>query len=381
MTGRARALWSFCLASLLSALALGSRILLMTALFCALIGLYAFLSCLLFRSTFRFSQSVSTDRVLRGEKVLLHVTMRHKCVLPVGRAEITCRTGDRTECFVRDIRAYTDVCCELENVLRHVGEDEAGVCCICLRDVFGLFCLHKRVPEGFRLLCLPRPFDIDIPDISAGDDSQGPFGSRTEDYTSPSDNRAWMPGDALKRVHWKLSARRRELTVRRCEMPSPPDTLILVDMSGTASYPEREEGLCVTDTLFETAVSVASRLMRDMKPVRIPLYTEQATEFLSDRADCLPVLQETLARKHFGGPYSYPEVLRMALRQTRATGLIVLITGTLTMEVTEAAVNLKKTGHAAVLYLCVPEEKRDIYLPYVSCLNEHLVEVCYVTPA
>ena len=53
----------------------------------------------------------------------------------------------------------------------------------------------------------------------------------TEDAASPSGVRDWIPGDALKKVHWKLTMRKRELMVRTYEESARPDTLLLVDLA------------------------------------------------------------------------------------------------------------------------------------------------------
>ena len=53
----------------------------------------------------------------------------------------------------------------------------------------------------------------------------------TEDINSPSDVRTYAPGDPMKKIHWKLSLRKRELLVRRFEEPALPDALVLMDQS------------------------------------------------------------------------------------------------------------------------------------------------------
>ena len=79
-----------------------------------------------------------------------------------------------------------------------------------------------------------------------------------EDPSSPNDFRAYQQGDPLKRIHWKMSARKRELIVKQFEEPALPDALVMLD----TSPPQLAEGMpedqsaFLKDALLETAASV-----------------------------------------------------------------------------------------------------------------------------
>ena len=76
-----------------------------------------------------------------------------------------------------------------------------------------------------------------------------------EDNASPSGIRAWQDGDSMKNIHWKLSARRRELLVRTFEESARPDVLILMDCAPVNAL--RSHIRTIEDVLCEAAAGAA----------------------------------------------------------------------------------------------------------------------------
>lgn len=78
---------------------------------------------------------------------------------------------------------------------------------------------------------LPVPFDVEPLTFAAGDMGVETMRRAMEDPSSPNDFRAYQQGDPLKRIHWKMSARKRELIVKQFEEPALPDALVMLDTS------------------------------------------------------------------------------------------------------------------------------------------------------
>ena len=135
------------------------------------------------------------------------------------------------------------------------------------------------------------------------------------------------------------------------------------------------------DALCETALSVALMQMRGDSPVRVPLYGEAASEFLSDRSGHAEILQELLSRQPFLGGVEFSRVLHLELRRMRRTGATVIITTRLDAGIVEGVKHIRRMGPAARVYLITRTPDRSEDRPYVAQLQQCLVEVCYVTPA
>jgi len=78
--------------------------------------------------------------------------------------------------------------------------------------------------------------------------------------------RPWMPGDTMRRIHWRASAHRDELMVRQEEREASPDARVVLDR-GVERYSPAASGAPGSDPAFEAAVSAAvsaaARLARD----------------------------------------------------------------------------------------------------------------------
>ena len=367
----------------LCALSLGAPLYVYVTLLLLLALLYGFVSCLWERLTLECDQSLSSSAVSRGEAARLSLRVRHRCPLPVAPLEGEYRFAEQGgQClFPRRPFVWHEVTLPLN--ARHVGQYDAWLRRVTAEDIFGLFRMKKAPePTDAPLTVLPRPFDIDKPRFTLGDDGSAALSHTQEDYNAPEDVRAYQPGDAMKRIHWKLSSRKRELLVRRFETPAPPDTLILLDCDTPLGGEGITEGReCLRDALCETAVAVASMQMEDGSPVRLPIYGDRANEFSSDNAASLSLLQEMLAWQTFQSGEDFSRVLDLELRRMRRTGATIIITTRLDARIVDGVSRIRRMGPSARLYLVTYTPELPDYQPYVTRLQHHLVEVCYVTPA
>lgn len=365
------------------ALSMGGKLYAYISLLLLLLLSFSLISCLWAGFSLKITQSVSAPSLFRGEEAHLQLGIRNGCPLPVARVKGEYLwEGKRQACQFSSLPFRRH---EKQLILpaRHVGQYGIQVLGLTVSDIFGFFHIKRRPRgEGTLLTVLPRPFDIEKPRVVAGDDGRAVLSRTQEDYNAPEDVRSYLPGDAMKRIHWKLSSRKRELLVRRFEMPAPPDTLILLDCSvplGGDHLPEGKE--CLRDALCETAVAVARMQMQDGSPVRLPIYGDHANEFAADHAGNLALLQEMLALQPFRQEEDFARVLNMELRRMRRTGATIIITTRLSAPIVEAVSRIRRMGPSARLYLCTYTPDLPEYQPYVSRLQHHLVEVCYVTPA
>ena len=383
MTRRGLAAAAALITSLVCAFSLGNVLYLYIGMLLCAVVLYSFISCFWARRTAYCRQTLSPASVVRGDEAHLALHAGHKCPLPVAPPKgVFLFNGQAEDCAFppSPFRGHERT---LPLSTRHVGHYQAGLKALEIQDAFGLFRMRLKIRDaGSALTVLPRPFDIEKPRITTGDDGSAPLPRTQEDYNAPEDVRAYRPGDAMKRIHWKLSSRKRELLVRRFEMPSPPDTLILLDCDTPLGGEQANEGQeCLRDALCETAVSVARMQMADGSPVRLPIYGGQAGEFSSDNAASLTLLQDMLACQHFGGGEVFARVLDLELRRMRRTGATVIITTRLDAQIVEGVSHIRRMGPSARLYLVTYTPDAPEYQPYVTRLQHHLVEVCYVTPA
>ena len=299
-------------------------------------------------------------RVTRGEDIMTVFTVRHSCAMPVSAIRVemnvpsayapTQLVNVSTPPFVK--RTFRQVIhCP------HRGVYEAGVTRVSVQDIFGLVRL-SREPKGrlIRMEVLPRVGQA-APLILKSTDQGPEYLSRaSEDNASPSDVRAWQDGDELKKIHWKLSLRKRELLVRTYEESARPDTLVIPDLSGITAL--RDQQLTLEDQICEACLSAVKAQLQAGYPVRMPLTAarpgEIAGQFPADIAD----FTDALLRVKFDSPYGYEQVLMLMMARLQRTGGAVLVTAKLTTRIADMALRMQRSGIATRL-VWVSDDGRD----------------------
>lgn len=383
MTSRFWALAGVLMTTLACALSLGGRVFYLLSLIAGLMLVYSAVSALMMRSMCRLTQRPDTPKVERGGEAHLLVALRSASPLPAAACELLLETptGSLTAFVYPGWRNPRTVSFPIS--LPHVGVAQPRVVAVFARDVFGLFRLRRRIkgpaPE---IIVLPRFFSVEKLHFARQDDGRALPNRASEDITSPEDVRAYREGDSMKRIHWKLSLRKRELLVRRFEVPAPPDTLILMDCSNPVGAGQVEDGeMKLRDTLCETALSVAHAQMADGHSVRVPLYGAQTSEFHASDLTQLDILREELACQLFRGGEPFDRVLNVELRRMRRTGATIVITTRLTPQIVEGVKHIRRSGPNVRFYLVTFNAEDAAYAPLIQQMQHQLVEVMYVTPA
>ena len=331
----------------------------------------------------KVENALSGAKVNRGEVVSMEISVSHRSPLPIAPVALHMRATSNTPAGTIHL---TQLGRRRQRVVHkfaadHVGAMFPGVESYEVSNVFGFFKReHKPDMAGQELLVLPVPFDVEPLTFAAGDMGVETMRRAMEDPSSPNDFRAYQQGDPLKRIHWKMSARKRELFVKQFEEPALPDALVMLD----TSPPQLAEGLpddqsaFLKDALLETAASVVACQIRQDNPVRMPLVGDRPMEYSSRMG--LPVLLDELARCTFNETERFERVLMMQLAELRKTGAVVIITTRLTSAVVDMIVRMKRMGPNVRLYLVTFVAENPETLPLVAKLQHAGVEVNYVTP-
>lgn len=311
--------------------------------------------------TLKFDIKGVRTRVERGERMMAVFTVRHGCLLPVSAIGIRLNVPSalapsqevNVSCPPFARRTFRQV---IE--CPHRGVYEAGVTRVSVTDVFSLVRLSRD--PGTRLVkleVLPRAGEAEPLQLNAVD--QGPQNIRraAEDNASPADVRAWREGDELKKVHWKLSLRKRELMVRTYEETARPDTLIIPDLSEVTAL--RDEQLTLEDCVCEAALSAALAQLRAGYPVRMPLVGAKPREIAGQFPADIAAFTDALLRVAFDSPYGYEQVLTLMLARFNRTGGAVLVTPRLTTRIADMAMRMQQSGVATRLIWISDDDREE----------------------
>ena len=320
-------------------------------------------------------------RVTRGDAMMTVFTVRHTCLLPVSAVQIEMNVPSAyAPTLTINASAPPFVTRTFRQVIQcpHRGVYEAGVTRIGVTDVFGLVRLSRRPDMKLvRLEVLPRV--TDVPPLRLKPVDQGPeFRSRAaEDNASPSDIRAWQDGDELKKVHWKLSLRRREMMVRTYEESARPDTLVIPDLAEITAL--RDQQLTLEDCICEASLNAVQAQLKAGYPVRMPLVGARPRELAGQFAPDIAAFTEAMLRVRFDSPYGYEQVLMLMLARLQRTGGAVLVTARLTTRIADMAMRMQQSGITTKL-IWISDDARDASMEMIERMKMGGVQASRVDP-
>ena len=137
-----------------------------------------------------------------------------------------------------------------------------------LKDIFNIFTLKKVIsPVHVRVYPNIKEIKEDSFDKGFRDDELKNMNSHLEDIYSTRELRKYNPGDGLKRINWKVSAKHGELYVRIGEENTSIGYLLVIDMNRSI-FDGNEEGT-KEEILIAEALGVSKFLMEAGKDHKI----------------------------------------------------------------------------------------------------------------
>lgn len=343
MTGRCVVLLAACIALLAAGLSTGVPV---YYALCAAAGALVVLSLVSALSVLTSMQIRAQSTKLhtrRGESVSLRLQTRHAGLLPVGYISIALMTASEPETL--EIEGTPMKWNEQSVALAcpHRGVYMAGAQSVGVGDVFGLFHLKKKI-DGctFTIEVAPRVRGMQAMELGAGDTGPEAPSRSTEDDSSPSGIRLWRDGDELKKIHWKLSMRKRELMVRTYDESAKPDFLILMDLSPIGAL--HSQALAIEDAACEAAASAAMAHLAQGYPVRMPLSCSHPMECAGRAPEDLPRFVDALTSVPFDCAYPFEKLLSVEMRRMQRAGGAVIITSRLAMRTADIAMQMRRSG-------------------------------------
>ncbi len=364
-----------------AALATGNPLLFLLAMLVLLTTAMSLAGVLWASATMRISAGIPEQTVYRGDDVFLQLQVKHLGWIPIApvKLELATLTGDgRREIRLKNLPGRTQTL-KMPLHAAHVGVYSSGIRSCTVEDLLGLFQRKIIPPETeYSLTVLPKTFDTDPLIMAPGDPGSELMALATEDLNAPSDIRSYQPGDAMKKIHWKLSLRKGELMVRKFDEPVLQEVLILLDCSRPPSWGHSQAEADLQDALLETAASLFSDQIRRDHTVRMPLTGNYPTD-VDDRMG-IPLAFDSLIRVDFSATERFERILMMESRRLRKVGAIAVVTARLNGNTVDMLNRMHRMGPNIRLYLVTFAPDDVNIIPLIDRVRQAGMEVAYVTP-
>lgn len=236
---------------------------------------------------------------------------------------------------------------------KYRGLYDLGPVDIEVSDALGVFTRKRRIYSNTPVKVYPRVHNIERINLK----SMQSYGTLTtkqkafEDNTSVSDIRKYSSGDNIKRIHWKVSAKKNNLFVKNYEMTGSAATYIFLDFKKNCYKGENIRDL--EEKAVEAVSSIISYLLNNS--VSIEMYINSSRAYYTKGRDIKELINfmDILCEIKADGSKTMKDVLEKRIRLISKGSSIIIITGEINTE-------------EAVIYGSIREMGYDIILIYVG---------------
>lgn len=210
----------------------------------------------------------------------------------------------------------------LRLVCRHCGDAAVGAETLWALDPFGLS--FRRLSALTELRVLPRTARLERLLVTPPSEREKRRGSRMYlgDRVPNGELRAYLPGDDLRRVNWKVSALQGRPVLRVLE-PEDRDELVLLP-DARAELPEGAAGWLAADSVLEGTLALADYLLRQGQPLRV--LPDPARALTVRGPEELRRLQSLCAGHFFTGAQRPDALMELDMARSRSGRSYVLLT-------------------------------------------------------
>lgn len=238
-------------------------------------------------------------------------------------------------------------------------------------DLFGFASQRKEFPEAQTLLVYPRV----VPVTALGLPACRPFGDFgaprrvMEDPLRLMGAREYRSGDSFRHIHWKATARRRQLQTRVFE-PSASRSLAIFLNVNTFEYLYEGLDTVLQELAITAAASIARHAWEDGDQVGLYVNSIAQPEGQririqpGSRPDHLTRIWEALARVVIPGPWPIEGVLHMEAGRLRYGTTLVVVTPVVNERLRQALVELQRRDFGVVL-ITLGQARLDVSPPGV----------------
>jgi len=239
--------------------------------------------------------------------------------------------------------------------VKYRGVYQLGLSHLEVRDFLGLFVLRRNISTKFEIVAYPRISDLEHMELAAHLLSKAPanLAVAQEDYADYTDVRAYVPSDPIKKVHWKLTAKRGEWMVKNYQSSVLNSMAILLD-SRKRMLPY-DKIIALEDAMMEQTVGILRYCLRQQMPIDLLFgrHVREAGRHIGD----FDALYNNLANLSFiKDDYDLHDVVSGYLNETSYNVNVVILTSQLDTPLYERILNAVRFGHYIAIMYFVPEK-------------------------
>ena len=381
---RNRCLWIFVLfVTLAGAWFFGERALYMAAIVLVILPLAScVVSFLLFtRLKVTYKQPAT---VMKNTPAVFFVTVHNHTFMPLGRIGVTLDYDDDainlSQNATISLSPYGMNRLEIPFEVEFRGIYPLGVESIQLTDITGLFKFSRRINAVKTVTCLPGIGNLPHFSLTMRLASQASsrYDIRDEDYSTISDIRPYLPTDSIKRVHWKLTAKRNEWLVKNFQSNARNTVTVVLDITRLPLAPRQCYAL--EDSMVESTLGLVKYCLGSAMPV--DFITTQGYKLQVNGGGEFEAVYKAASELIFAEKpvLDCRTVLSQELNDASGYVNVVILTAQLNAELYERVLNGTNNGHCIAIVFFEPPKPDEKTLEIFKLLSEGRMPCFRVEP-
>ncbi len=328
---------------------------------------------------FMYLQKLEPKYGTKGEKIELEMQIHNEFIMPCPMIQIEYDLPDDSLNLTRSIETFGIMHNSIHSIFetiycRYRGKWQVGIKKATIHDVFGLskFTLDFHKNPNYRTLTLIiKPRIIELTSLplpySETHSNQRQILKSTQDTAEISDIRKYQHGDILKKIHWKLTAAKRELLVKNYMLSYTPDTLLYIDCSNHNKT--GIEAIILEDMIIECATAIANHLLKSYLPMKLITIDTERSVLTGNNPDDFNLIYNFLTILEFKSDFKLFDLLSLELSSISQTGSIFIITHTLDGNVFDNLIYLRQAS-VDITILLVMKNYNDLDIKKRSMITK-----------
>ncbi len=327
--------------------------------------LCSFLYIRTIRKSFDVEVTCSENVLIAGASTNVLTKLNFDAPLPVPYIEI------RSDAFTASRSSYPgylrnttwDENIWIENELRfnQRGLHNLNNIYIKVSDLFQVTCMEESVNTGISIKVYPRIHSI-APLTLGGIDmyhETADLSSSSEDQHTIRDVRKYREGDSLRKVHWKLSAKKDDLYVKNLDTISGEEIVLFVDMN-EKNYSFDNTGV-IEESIIDFSSSIINQIIKKNLSIKVFLNTSPGRYFeLDDNPGFNRFLDYVVSQKSDGVIELYQYIYENSFRLHRMNKIAIVVSE-LDSSLTEALLKMGGSGYSISVFYCIDGRSRQEY--------------------
>lgn len=329
---------------------------------------------------FKYIQKIDKDLIVKGDKVhfIFKVTNDDPLFYPYIKVAFygACAIFDsqfQERSF--SLQPFQGKTFSIQLQCNYRGSYEVGLKGVEIEDFLGIFKLKYKIPVPKHVTVYPRIVHLDKFSLESDfvSESHMVIDNRIEDMATVADIRQYTPGDSLKRIHWKLTAKSQDIMVKKFQSTSQTSIVMLLDLKANP-YADMEN-MILEDKLIECVVSVLHYCLHHWIPTRL-IYFSGSVESVEARDYLLfDQIYQLLAGIKFAGSVSLKDLLEVYTAEAPAKTNILTFTSNLDYDLYDQIYKTSQSGYDVSLIYVSAEKLTGIKEPGVENILESLPEI------